>query len=91
MKTTTMEIKLSEVASAVLNEMARHSGVGVNAAAVGRVCLEITLAQAIDRAISEVGDEYWCRAAKNPDRTCREVWREVEKPGFIYRKAMAAA
>jgi hypothetical protein len=89
MNTTTMEIKLSNVASAVLDVMATHSG--VTAEAIGRVCVELTLAQAIDRSICEEGEEWYVDAATTAPRACRKAWKEVDKPGFIYRKAVAAA
>lgn len=86
-----MEIKLSKVASAVLDEMVRHSPPGITAAAIVRVCVELTLSQAIDRSISEDGEEWYVDAATNAPRTCRKAWKAVDKPGFIFRKAMAAA
>ena len=72
-------IKLSGSASAVLNEMSRRAG--VKPKAIARICVENTLAQAIDQILCEDGDAWLLETAIHPEATCRQCWLDVETPG----------
>ena len=85
-----IEIELSDRAAAVLTEMARRAE--VRPEAIGRVCLENTLAQAIDLRINDDGDSWIIEDAQNLKKACRNYWGDVENPGSyaaaLERKAL---
>lgn len=74
-----IEIEVSGSAFAVLNEMARRGQ--TSPASIGRVALENSLAQSIDRRVARDGDSWLLNSARNATRACRRWWKEVELPG----------
>jgi hypothetical protein len=88
----TIEIELSDSASAVITEMARRGK--VKPEALARICLEDTLSQAVNRLTCADGDIGYLESARDPDKACRESWEEVEFAGdyatVLGRKEMPA-
>jgi hypothetical protein len=83
-----IQLQLSDPASAVLVEMARRGN--VEPEAIAQVCIEQTLAQAIDLVICEDADWWYMQAARKASETCRKAWRDVGNPGS-YDFAMGKA
>ncbi len=75
----TIEIELSDSASAVIAEMAKRGKVRPDA--IARLCVENSLAQAIDRLTSADGDLWFLENARDPNKACRESWKEIKNPG----------
>ena len=81
-----IQIELGEMASVIINEMGRRCYQrGVSAVnpieAIARICVETTVAQAIDDYISDDGDDWLLEGASDPDRACKRVWGDLEEPG----------
>jgi len=81
-----IQIELGEMASVIINEMGRRCYQrGVSAVnpieAIARICVETTVAQAIDNYISDDGDDWLLEGASDPDRACKRVWGDLEEPG----------
>ena len=82
-----IQIELGEMASVIINEMGRRcyqqrGACAVNPIeAIARICVETTVAQAIDDYISEDGDDWLLEGANDPDRACKRVWDDLEEPG----------
>jgi len=75
------------MASVIINEMGRRcyqqrGGWAVNPIeAIARICVETTVAHAIDNWIDKDGDDWLLEGAGDPDRACKRVWDDLEKPG----------
>ena len=81
-----IQIELGEMASVIINEMSRRCYErGVSAVnpieAIARICVETTVAQAIDNFIDKDGDDWLLEGANDPDRACKRVWDDLEEPG----------
>jgi hypothetical protein len=80
----TIEIELSDSASAVIAEMARRGK--VRPEAIAQLCVEHMLSQHIDLVINDDGADVWfMENARDPNKVCREMWKEVENPGSYAR------
>lgn len=74
------------MASVVINEMGRRCYQrGVSAVnpieAIARICVETTVAQAIDNFIDKDGDDWLLEGTNDPDRACKRAWDDLEEPG----------
>ena len=82
-----LQIELGEMASVIINEMGRRcyqqrGGCAVNPIeAIARICVETTVAQAIDDYISKDGDDWLLEGASDPDGACKRGWDDLEEPG----------
>ena len=81
-----IQIELGEMASVIINEMGRrcyqHGVCAVNPIeAIARICVEATVAQAIDNHISEDGDDWLLEGVSDPDHACKRAWDDLEEPG----------
>jgi hypothetical protein len=80
----TIEIELSDSASAVITEMTRRRK--VRPEAIARLCVEHILSQHIDLVINDDdGDAWFTENGRDPNKACREWWKEVENPGSYAR------
>src|SRR5215471_1181179 len=75
------------MASVIINEMGRRcyqqrGGCAVNPIeAIARICVETTVAQAVDNFIDKDGDEWLLEGAGDPDLACKRAWDDLEEPG----------
>ena len=81
-----IQIELGEMASVIINEMGRrcyqHGVCAVNPIeAIARICVETTVAQAIDNFIDKDGGDWLLEGANDPDRACKRIWDDLEEPG----------